>query len=198
MKSCRCGAIVATTLLATSALAPTAAAVGAVHTVELVGMAFVPADIVVELGDTVHWVWVSGFHNVESGIVVGGSGAYDGLFRSGSPTGSVGTTFDVVFDQALVDANPSPGNVYPYYCVVHAALNMIGSITLMVPGDLDGDGQVGLTDHEILSACLAGPEETLLPVGCASSEFSAADVDGDGDVDLRDFAAFQAAFQEAG
>lgn len=52
-------------------------------TVELQGgNVFSPADVTIEVGDTVHWVWVAGNHNVESGVVVSGSGVPDGLFRS--------------------------------------------------------------------------------------------------------------------
>lgn len=80
------------------------------HTVELMGLDFVPADLTVEVGDTIHWVWVSGFHNVESGVVKHFSGLHDGNFRSGDPTDAVGTTFDLLFDQAFLDAHPMPGN----------------------------------------------------------------------------------------
>ncbi len=57
-----------------------------------------------------------------------------------------------------------------------------------VPGDMDGDGDVDLTDHAALVACLAGPSGGL-PGGCAD-----ADLDGDVDVDLADAAIFQGLF----
>ena len=43
-------------------------------TVELLGNnTFAPSDITIHAGDTVHWVWVAGFHNVVSGeVVIGG------------------------------------------------------------------------------------------------------------------------------
>ncbi len=55
-------------------------------------------------------------------------------------------------------------------------------------GDLDGDGQVDLLDHEAFVSCLTGPAGS---VGASCAE---ADADGDGDADLLDSAAFQAAF----
>ncbi|MHC4089909.1 MAG: hypothetical protein ACYSVY_06465 [Planctomycetota bacterium] len=47
-----------------------------------------------------------------------------------------------------------------------------------IPGDLDGDGDVDLTDYDAFAACVTGPL-ILAP----------ADYDGDGDVDLDDYAA---------
>jgi len=103
------------------------------HNVDLSGFTFTPANLTIDAGDTVHWVWVSGTHNVESGVIVAGVGVPDGNFTSGASTSVVGTTFDVVFDPAFLTANPMPGNVYPYYCVVHAAVNMAGTITVRKP-----------------------------------------------------------------
>lgn len=54
-----------------------------------------------------------------------------------------------------------------------------------IPGDLDGDGDVDMTDFSTFSTCYAGPD-TAPPGGCDDSDF-----DADGDVDLADFATFQ-------
>ena len=91
---------------------------------------FLPADITINVGDTVHWFWTGGFHSVESGIIVNSAGVPDGRFRSGGPTDTPGTTFDLTFDQAFLDAQPAPNNVYDYYCVVHANLDMAGTVTV--------------------------------------------------------------------
>lgn len=122
------------------------------HDVSLSGFLFTPADITIEVGDTVHWQWVSGTHNVESGVVVSGVGVFDGNFRSGDPTSVVGTTFDVTFDQAFLDAHPMPNNIYPYYCVVHAAVNMVGSITVTVPEPIPAASSWGLIVLALLLA----------------------------------------------
>lgn len=164
------------------------------HTVELEGMRFTPADIAIDVGDTVRWVWISGFHNVESGVATGGTGVHDGNFRSGNPTGTVGTTFELLFDTAFIDANPMPGDKYPYYCIVHAGLNMVGAVTVLLRGDLDGDGVVDLGDHAILAPCFGGPGTTAAPVDCTDQEFESSDTDEDGDVDMRDFAVIQERF----
>ena len=166
-----------------------------VHTVELIMIDFIPGDVTINLGDTVHWIWVSGgFHNVESGIVVNLSGVHDGNFRSGDFTNVVGTTYDLVFDKTFLDAHPVAGNVYPYYCIVHSAVGMVGTVTVVMLGDVDGDFDVDLTDHAIVAGCLSGPESDLTEGVCSLEEFDLSDTDDDGDVDLRDVAAMQNAF----
>lgn len=93
---------------------------------------FDPADITIDVGDTVRWEWGGGFHNVESGDGTNGGAAFvhDGLFRSGEPTNTVGNTFEFTFNQSFVDANPMPGGVYRYVCIVHVDFGMIGSVTV--------------------------------------------------------------------
>lgn len=103
------------------------------HDVDLSGFLFIPADITIETGDTVHWIWVSGTHNVESGVIAGGVGVPDANFISGAPTADVGTTYDLTFDQAFLDAKPMPGNLYPYYCVIHTGVDMAGTVKVVDP-----------------------------------------------------------------
>lgn len=57
-----------------------------------------------------------------------------------------------------------------------------------VSGDHDDDGDLDRTDHELFSECLSGPDVPR-NADCGCSDF-----DDDGTVDLRDWAAFQAAF----
>lgn len=54
-----------------------------------------------------------------------------------------------------------------------------------VPGDMDGDGDVDLTDHAAFVACLSGPNSDV-PADCVL-----ADLQNDADVDLADCAEFQ-------
>ena len=57
------------------------------------------------------------------------------------------------------------------------------------PADLDGDGDVDLSDFGIFQSCFNGPNRSYAAGGCAD-----ADLDGDFDVDLSDFGMFQACF----
>ena len=138
------------------------------------GFAFVPADIVIETGDAVRWTWVSGFHNVVSGA----GGVADGNFSSGSATSVVGTVFEVTFDQAFLDAHPMTDNVYPYFCEIHAGLGMIGTVRVVCPADISGDGSVDIRDLATL----------LANYGSAEVSYFDGDLDFDGDVDLADLA----------
>jgi len=59
------------------------------------------------------------------------------------------------------------------------------------PGDFDSDGVTGLVDLAEFSTCISAPDAAAEPF-C-----SCFDIDSDGDVDLRDFARIQAAFNES-
>ena len=146
------------------------------------GFVFTPADITILAGDTVRWTWQGGFHNVESGV----GGVHDGAFRSGDPTSATGITYEVTFDAAFLAANPKPDDVYPYYCAIHVGGGMVGSVTVIAcPGDLDGDGAIGLSD---LASLLANYGAT------SGVDYFDGDIDLDGDVDLSDLAELLAVY----
>ncbi|MHC4067413.1 MAG: hypothetical protein ACYSUI_23315, partial [Planctomycetota bacterium] len=60
---------------------------------------------------------------------------------------------------------------------------------LTLPGDYDGDGDVGPTDFAFFPDCMTGPDNGPGAPGCEAFYF-----DTDNDVDLDDFAGFQLAF----
>ncbi len=107
------------------------AAAGDVYNIELVGLNFVyngqnntDIDLVINTGDTVVWTWVSGFHNVVSGLASDPDAG--SLFSSGSPTGAAGTTFEFTFDDI---------GVYDYHCQIHADLGMTSRVGVVpTPG----------------------------------------------------------------
>src|SRR5947209_2123702 len=80
-------------------------------------------DATVNVGDTVHWVWDTGFHDVQS--VIGSIESFN------SAVVGPGSTFDHTFTHA---------GVYHYYCTIHGfdagngtAGGMAGTITVLAP-----------------------------------------------------------------
>jgi plastocyanin len=116
------------------------AVAGAVHPVTVSNNVFTPSSLNIAVGDTVEWTNVFGLHSVESCDGVSDpaqcSGvAAAGLFRSGDPA-TAPWTFSFTFDGAGVN---------PYYCAVHVAFGMTGSVTVTAPvvpppGTPDGSG----------------------------------------------------------
>ena len=85
-------------------------------------LTFAPANLTINVGDTVRWVWGSGGHSVVSGT----NGNAVNRFCSPSNTGcdnpplsNAGATYEHTFTQA---------GTFPYYCSVHFSLGMTGSI----------------------------------------------------------------------
>ncbi len=160
-------------VLAAIAVAIVATAAGAqtTHMVDVgPGIVFTSDELSIDVGDTVRWTWIDGFHNVESGV----DSNHDGNFRSGDPTDVDGTTFEVTFDPAYLDAHPMPGDVYPYYCIVHVGFGMTGTVTVAVPvaGDGDDDGDVDLVDYQQFFTCVSGPGAPFDANGAATHDVS--------------------------
>ena len=64
-----------------------------------------------------------------------------------------------------------------------------GAAFAQLPGDLDGNGEVSLSDWGAFVGCVTGAEAPSLDPLCVAAMF-----DDDDDVDLRDFAGFQVRF----
>ena len=64
-----------------------------------------------------------------------------------------------------------------------------GAALAQLPGDLDANGEVGLADLVAFVGCLNGPDGAAVDSACDPGNF-----DPDADIDLRDFAGFQARF----
>lgn len=120
-------AAVVTIALPTTSLAYT-------HVITQIDMSFSPAVIDVAPGDTVRWVWTSGFHTVTSGT----NCSYDGLYFN-VPLDPTHQTFEFVI--------PSGVSQIPYFCLPHCAFGMDGLIRVDQNATqfritLDGDQEV--------------------------------------------------------
>jgi len=79
-------------------------------------------DLTIEIGDTVIWTWTSKDHTVENVI---GSSVED--FNSGFKS-PIGSTFFFKFEKEIGDND--------YFCSIHGAANMSGTITVVAEGTL--------------------------------------------------------------
>jgi hypothetical protein len=71
------------------------------------------------------------------------------------------------------------------------------NFTLAYPrADINRDGVVNATDLSVFATCIAGPGVTTRPPGCTADQFARSDFDTDADVDLADYATFQALHTE--
>lgn len=91
-------------------------AMAATWTVNQTGTTFVPSNLTVAPGDTIHWVWSAGIHTVTSGTPC----TADGRFNA--PLDSTHPTFDYVI--------PTGVPVIRYFCTPHCAFGMTGIINV--------------------------------------------------------------------
>ncbi|MEP0847595.1 MAG: hypothetical protein HRF50_12365 [Phycisphaerae bacterium] len=121
----------------------------ATHDVSVGGGGFTPADVIIEVGDTVRWTWAGGLHNVVSGRF----GFPDGNFSSGAPTSITGTMYSVTFTRHFLNNHPMPANVYPYYCGVHGHAGAVFVASDPCSRfDFDGDRDVDMADAAAFQA----------------------------------------------
>jgi plastocyanin len=101
------------------------------HTVRMQGGRFAPYELLVNPGDTIHFVLGSGGpHNVafretkgDAAIRLRARMGKDTIADLASPLLILpGDTYDIVFDV--------PTGKYPYWCIPHLAMGQMGSITV--------------------------------------------------------------------
>ena len=130
-------------------------------------------DLTIQPGDTVRWIWISGMHNVVSGM--------DGDKDAGSEFFSGPPEFAAVFEHTF----DTPG-VYPYFCEVHVDFGMQSFVTVEEAGcaaDVNGDGVLNILDFVEFQNLFVQMD----PGG---------DCDGNGQFNILDFVCYQGLFQQ--
>jgi len=116
--------------------------------VQLINFSFVPANITIEVGDTVRWTFVSG----------GGHTVHEGLSQFPTPTTAFGASveplfpiFEVTFDAAFLATFPRTGDFYDYHCIPHfpgmsGTIQVTDNTTGISFCSGDGGDQMGCTN----------------------------------------------------
>lgn len=133
-------------LLPALVLASSAASLSAQQTVQVtqVNFDFSPANISVDCGDTVEWVWTFGTHTVT-----------EGTDDSIDPTDAFhyvldGANVSHTFSTKFLFQNPRPNDVYPYVCVPHFAFGMTGTVAVDCPWTNLGNAKAGVAGEPLL------------------------------------------------
>lgn len=134
------------------------AAGAAEHTVTIDGFTFSPANLEIQVGDTVTWTNDGGFHNVD---------ADDGSFGSGDPSSDL-WEYSSTFHE---------GGSYPYHCDVHVDSGMVGTIVVEgIFGDGLESGDVGAWDSS--TNPVRADDSCCFSAGAASPSSSASEGTG--------------------
>ena len=90
----------------------------AIVTVNVEDFQFSPANITINVGDQVIWMWdnSAGQHTTTSTVIPAGAASWDQVISSGSPTFTYTATV--------------PGS-YDYICSFHVSMGMVGHITVL-------------------------------------------------------------------
>jgi len=90
----------------------------AIQIVTVANHAFTPSSFIINLGDTVRWVWSSGIHTTTSVTIPSGAAAWNSNITSGT------TSYTYV---------PAKTGTYNYKCTPHAAMGMTAVFTVACP-----------------------------------------------------------------
>jgi len=87
--------------------------------------AFNPPDVMINVGDTIRWTWGSGGHSV-----VSGTGCVpDGKFCDSTDTEC--STAPILLAGATYSHTFTAAGTFPYFCMPHCTLGMVGNVTVM-------------------------------------------------------------------
>lgn len=116
------------------------------HIVTQSSFTFGPANITIDVGDSVRWIWTANDHTVTEGIgpfPVGGE-AFNSLLSAANPN------VIVTFSTKFLFQNARPSNVYDYYCIPHFAFGMVGVVNVISPWSNDGFALPGTNGDPLL------------------------------------------------
>jgi len=88
-----------------------------VHYIQQNGNTFSPANLTVNIGDTIIWQWTSGSHTTTSVNIPAGAATWDSPLTQGN------ASFQYI---------PGEPGVYDYHCTPHAAMGMTGSFEVLL------------------------------------------------------------------
>jgi plastocyanin len=141
-------------LVCSAALAPLGAKATTIQVqVGQGGMKFTPANVMVQVGDTVQWVWDGIGHSSTSGT----PGHPDGLWDSGIL--NTGATFSFTFTSA---------GTFNYYCTPHGACcGMVGSVTVTEAVDTVTITKAIWSSSQMLLTVLATDSNSTATLTCS-------------------------------
>lgn len=119
-----------------------------------------PANILV--GDTIHWVWNAGGHNVRSGSPCTVDSEYcspNDMNCTGFGTSSQNATYDHTFAQA---------GTYSYFCSIHCSSGMTGTINVLAPFVTVGSVSAGTNSFTVNGQTTGTTVATMVTVKSAS------------------------------
>ena len=120
------------------------------HTVAMLDNIFEPADITINVGDTIVWVNEG---NVIHTATSGTDCTYDGTWNSGNV--SSGESFSHVFTEA--------GN-NPYFCIPHCGIGMVGSVTIQQAMDVE---EANLTSSDVTLSPNPARDQSTITINSA-------------------------------
>lgn len=119
------------------------------------GLKFTPANVMIQVGDTVEWVWDGLGHSTTSGT----PGNPDGMWDSGIQ--NTGFTFSFTFTTA---------GTFNYYCSVHGSCcGMIGSVTVTQAIDTVTISRAAWTSGQMLLTVQATDTNSTATLTCSET-----------------------------
>ncbi len=128
-------------MLAVILTVPGLASAQTTHTVTQTGLSFSPANVLIDCGDTIEWVYTGfGDHNVIEGTDPGTllTAAFNEPLTPADPLATVTVTTKMLFENDL-------GSVIDYYCLPHLSFNMVATITVSCPWADEGSALAGVS-----------------------------------------------------